>query len=328
MIPLKEVSECIKAGRMIQAIQLVQESTGSEWVEAKEFVDELERMMKTSPGTPCGSAVSAVDGMEGHAFELFCAELLRNNGFSEVTVTPGSGDQGVDVLAVKDGVKYAIQCKNYAGPLSNTPVQEVSAGRQFYGCHVGVVMTNSTFTPGAVSLAAATNVLLWDRKKLEELIVAAGGLAGLGIYPEYGRFEPAKTVKNTCSAYEADDDENIDEAGGTSVAWEIPVEHTSNRPRKGMKIWSRICLVWSVLCFSIFGAGFASSDQEIMTVGLGEGLFVFVLGLMFGALAKTEKGDPYIFFLGKRMKKYLFVILCIVIAYIFFLGAIKATGWI
>ena len=71
-------------------------------------------------------------------------------------------------MSVKDGIKYAIQCKNYASALSNTPVQEVSAGKQFYGCHVGVVMTNSTFTPGAIQLAAATNVLLWDRRKLDE----------------------------------------------------------------------------------------------------------------------------------------------------------------
>jgi restriction system protein len=78
--------------------------------------------------------ISAIDGMEGHEFEHFCADLLRKVGFSEVTVTPGSGDQGVDVLAVKNGIKYAIQCKNYASALSNTPVQEVSAGKQFYGC--------------------------------------------------------------------------------------------------------------------------------------------------------------------------------------------------
>lgn len=114
--------------------------------------------------------ISRVDGMEGHEFEYFCASLLRKNGFTNVEVTPGSGDQGVDILAEKGGVKYAIQCKNYASPLSNTPVQEVSAGKIFYGCHVGVVMTNSTFTPGAKELAKATGILLWDRTIVQELI--------------------------------------------------------------------------------------------------------------------------------------------------------------
>ena len=115
-------------------------------------------------------SVCSIDGMDGHQFERYCAELLRRNGFQDVKVTVGSGDQGVDILAVKEGVRYAIQCKNYSTPLGNTPVQEVAAGKMFYNCHVAVVLTNSTFTKGAVDLAAATGVLLWDRKKLIQLM--------------------------------------------------------------------------------------------------------------------------------------------------------------
>lgn len=114
--------------------------------------------------------VSFVDGMEGHEFEYFCANLLEQNGFSDVNVTKGSGDQGVDILATKASIKYAIQCKNYITPLSNTPIQEVTAGKMFYNCHVGVVMTNSTFTPKAQELAQATGVLLWDREVLRDMI--------------------------------------------------------------------------------------------------------------------------------------------------------------
>ena len=85
-------------------------------------------------------------------------------------MTKGSGAQGVDILAIKDSIKYAIQCKNYASHLGNTPVQEVNAGKLYYKCHVGVVMTNSTFTQGAKELAAATGVLLWDRIVLSKMI--------------------------------------------------------------------------------------------------------------------------------------------------------------
>lgn len=108
--------------------------------------------------------------MEGPDFEHYCAELLLKNGFIKTRVTSGSGDQGVDILAEKDGIKYAIQCKRYNSQLGNTPVQEVAAGRQFYNCHIGVVLTNSTFSSGAIDLAERTNVLLWDRNKLQELV--------------------------------------------------------------------------------------------------------------------------------------------------------------
>ncbi len=57
------------------------------------------------------------DDMEGHEFERYCAELLEENGFQEVEVTKGSGDYGVDILAEKDGITYAIQCKRYTGPV-------------------------------------------------------------------------------------------------------------------------------------------------------------------------------------------------------------------
>jgi restriction system protein len=111
-----------------------------------------------------------IDDMEGHDFEEFCADLLRRNGFEEVEVTQGSGDQGVDILAQKDDIRYAIQCKNYHAKLGNTPVQEIYAGKTYYHCHVGVVMTNSVFTQSAVDLADATNIILWDREKLQKFI--------------------------------------------------------------------------------------------------------------------------------------------------------------
>ena len=103
------------------------------------------------------------DRMDGHQFEYFCADVLRSNGFINVEVTPGSGDQGVDILAEKDDIRYAIQCKCYSSDLGNKPVQEVNTGKAVYRCQVGAVITNRHFTQGAKDAAAATGVLLWDR---------------------------------------------------------------------------------------------------------------------------------------------------------------------
>lgn len=114
--------------------------------------------------------IEEADQMEGHQFEFWCASLLKKSGFSNVEVTPGSGDQGVDIVAVKDGIHYAIQCKCYSSDLGNTPVQEVFAGKEMYGCQVGVVMTNRYFTAGAKQLAEKTRVLLWDRDYIVSLL--------------------------------------------------------------------------------------------------------------------------------------------------------------
>lgn len=48
------------------------------------------------------------DSMTGLEFEGFCAEILEKNGYENVSVTRGSGDQGVDIIAYRDGVKYGF----------------------------------------------------------------------------------------------------------------------------------------------------------------------------------------------------------------------------
>lgn len=117
---------------------------------------------------------TGVDTMTGIEFEEWCMGLLEKLGFEKVESTSATGDQGVDILAVKDEVPYAFQCKCYAKDLGNSPVQEVYAGLRYYHRNVGVVITNRHFTQGARDLANATDVLLWDRDKLKKLIQAAG----------------------------------------------------------------------------------------------------------------------------------------------------------
>lgn len=110
------------------------------------------------------------DLMEGRDFEFFCADLLEKRGFLDVEVTKGSGDNGVDILAEKDGVTYAIQCKRYDEPVGVKAVQEAYAGRDYYDRMVGVVMTNQYFTKNAVDMARKLKIMLWDRGYLEEMI--------------------------------------------------------------------------------------------------------------------------------------------------------------
>lgn len=114
------------------------------------------------------------DGMNGWEFEEYIGELLLRNGFDHVEVTQGSGDQGVDILALKEGVSYAVQCKHYTSKISNKAVQEAYAGAKFYGCEIPVVLTNSYFFPSALELGDEIGVELWDRDELKSLIRKAG----------------------------------------------------------------------------------------------------------------------------------------------------------
>lgn len=112
--------------------------------------------------TPVPPVPSGIPSMitDGHEYEYFVAEYLRRTGYSQVTVTRGSNDYGIDVLATKDGIRYAVQCKYYSSPVNLKAVQEAVAGAPYYGCSVAMVVTNNTFTKSAVTLANANGVIL------------------------------------------------------------------------------------------------------------------------------------------------------------------------
>ena len=96
--------------------------------------------------------------------------ILKHRGFIDVEVTKGSGDYGIDILAEKDGITYAIQCKCYSAPVGVKAVQEAYAGRDYYDKMVAAVLTNQYFTSPAVDAAKKLKILLWDRGYLERMI--------------------------------------------------------------------------------------------------------------------------------------------------------------
>lgn len=104
----------------------------------------------------------------GTQFELYLVNLFKDLGY-KAKHNGKSGDQGADLILKKDDYVYAVQAKYYTGKLSNTPVQEIAGALKFYNANQGVVVTNSSFTPGAEELAKANNVILIDGKDLKKL---------------------------------------------------------------------------------------------------------------------------------------------------------------
>ena len=110
------------------------------------------------------------DEMEGTEFEEYCAELLEAKGFENVEMPPASHDYGIDIIADKDGISYAIQCKCYSDPIGIKAIQEAYAGKDYYKAMIGVVMTNQGFTKSAREFADKLNVVLWDGDYVMDLI--------------------------------------------------------------------------------------------------------------------------------------------------------------
>lgn len=108
------------------------------------------------------------EDMTPSEYEYFCAQVLNDNGWNART-TPSTGDQGVDVIAEKNGVTVAIQCKKYTNPVGNSAVQEVVSGKDYWSANVAIVVTSATYTPSARALAKVHNVHLLHHEQLVEL---------------------------------------------------------------------------------------------------------------------------------------------------------------
>ncbi len=108
------------------------------------------------------------DLMTGREFELYCQRILQEAEW-HAALTPGSGDQGADIIAEKNGRRVVIQCKFYNGSVGNRAVQEAYAAAAFQDAPHAVVVTNSIFTKSAHQLAHKNTVLLMHHTELAEL---------------------------------------------------------------------------------------------------------------------------------------------------------------
>lgn len=116
-----------------------------------------------------GSNIKNVDKLNGEEFERYLRAHFKRLGY-KVELTPPQKDYGVDLILSKGKDRIAVQAKRYnheAGYKVNyRAVQEVAAGKAYYNCNKGIVVTNSFFTISAKELAEVNQIDLWDRKRM------------------------------------------------------------------------------------------------------------------------------------------------------------------
>ncbi len=118
--------------------------------------------------------LGAADRMTGEEFEDWLAILFRAAGW-RVRHTRVTGDFGADlVLGHGSEDELVVQAKRQARPVGIAAVQQAAAARMHYGTAQAMVITNTTFTPAAVELAASTGVILWDRDDIARELLSPG----------------------------------------------------------------------------------------------------------------------------------------------------------
>lgn len=105
------------------------------------------------------------DSMSGVEFEKFLSGLFSEYGYL-VAETGYSQDYGADLILYKDSLKIVVQAKRSKKPVGVKAVQEVLGAMNYYQADKAIVITNNDFSKNAHNLAKASQVELWDRRKL------------------------------------------------------------------------------------------------------------------------------------------------------------------
>lgn len=139
----------------------------------KEVVDDLsfmigsdvERYYERISNTHVPNQLDDVD--DPYEYEKSVANEFLSLGWNSYS-TSGSGDQGADVIAEKNGIKLVVQCKLYSSSIGNKAVQEVAAARGFYRGDISAVITNTDFTKSAKQLAESLGVYLLHHSQIQD----------------------------------------------------------------------------------------------------------------------------------------------------------------
>ncbi len=116
------------------------------------------------------------------AFERDVARLLMHAGFDDVRVVGGTGDKGADIVGVKNGEIWVVQCKHTTtAPPTKYAVQEVVEAGTFYGANRMLVATSR-----AVGGGIQAEIDRYRRIGINVELLAPAGLAAMAAQvPEY-----------------------------------------------------------------------------------------------------------------------------------------------
>ncbi len=144
------------------------------WPQVSTWIEEAIAAFEASPEYTSSPLSKSIEGMSPSDYERHCAALLTSLGWV-VRVTKGSGDQGADVIAEKDGVRIVLQCKKHSKPVGNKAVQEALAAMKFEDAEIAAVVSNARFTPAAQALAHRSGVALLHHSELDRVEEIARG---------------------------------------------------------------------------------------------------------------------------------------------------------
>ncbi|WP_405726312.1 restriction endonuclease [Streptomyces sp. NBC_01537] len=155
------------------------ETVGEHARELRQLREDVDRMKTTMYGasavkrqTELLALMERMDAMSWKEFEHHVAELCLRDGCTDVLVTGGPDDHGVDVMAVlPDGRRLAVQCKRHA-PNRTIPRAEMQAfastAKPLHRADVALFVATCRISQPAAFLAAQSGIFMMPRPLLAQ----------------------------------------------------------------------------------------------------------------------------------------------------------------
>jgi len=116
-------------------------------------------------------STDVISKMSWPQFERLIGEAFRRQGFQVQETGRRSADGGVDLILVKEGNCYLVQCKNWRSrQVGVGVVRELNGVIAMRKAAGGVVVTGGSFTREAWHFAQLSGIALVDGEELESMI--------------------------------------------------------------------------------------------------------------------------------------------------------------
>lgn len=119
--------------------------------------------------------MAAVDSMSGRQFEVLLEHFFALKGY-RVARLASRRRIGADMFVDDSRGRTVVQIKRWSAVVDHDAVQQAVVARARYGVERAMLVTSSSYSPQAVSVAKSNGVTLWNRAMLAEQLAAFPGI--------------------------------------------------------------------------------------------------------------------------------------------------------
>ncbi|GAB6386826.1 restriction endonuclease [Stutzerimonas marianensis] len=142
------------------------------------------RMRRKKLFNSVASNENTLESISWREFELLVGEAFRRKGFTVQETGQGGADGGIDLVLLKEGGKYLVQCKQWRRQLVQVNVvRELFGVMAAEGAKGGFVVISGRFTEDAKAFAQGKNLQLIEGAELNDMIRQSRATARQNLQP-------------------------------------------------------------------------------------------------------------------------------------------------